>query len=168
MDMRAQSSANACTSTGTSRAAHRNVLATARSSPKLGSVTRTPSISSRRDRNKSAQARASVRVSTDPWGVASDDSATARSPPRSSASSMSVRPVEQRCEGKNPRFPTMTPRVVGRVIMCARSPAVRRAAGPGYVITPNQAVKGSRERLRRPELCYAGRPVTCPADERSS
>ena len=45
----------ACTSTGTSRSARRRVSAMARSSPKFGSVTMMPSISSRRRLKRSAQ-----------------------------------------------------------------------------------------------------------------
>ena len=56
----------ACTSTGTFRPARRSVSAMARSSPKLGSVTMMPSISSRCFLKRSAHAGASARDSTAP------------------------------------------------------------------------------------------------------
>lgn len=61
----------AWTSTGTSSAAIRRVSAMARSSPKFGSVTMTPSIESRCFLNSSAQRAASARVSTAPNLVSS-------------------------------------------------------------------------------------------------
>ena len=77
-------SSKAWTRTGTSRPAHRRVFATARSSPKLGSVTSTPSISSPCFRKQSAYRRASCRLSTAPLRVASSGSSTALMPSRSS------------------------------------------------------------------------------------
>ena len=65
----AGSSGKACTSTGTSRSANLIALATARSSPKLGSVTRMPSIWSRCCLKTSAHKRASASDSMAPWPV---------------------------------------------------------------------------------------------------
>ena len=76
--IRAPSSLNAWMRTGTPSSAHRRALAIARSSPKLGSVTTTPSISSRCERKRSAHLRASSRLSIAPYVVAEGSSATVR------------------------------------------------------------------------------------------
>ena len=110
--MRPGVSGVACTSTGTSRPAMRRVSATPRSSPKLGSVTMTPSIESRCFLNRSAQSAASARVSTAPNLVSSGPGATAWYPAFSMAASISERPLWARWPGKNPRFPTITPKVI--------------------------------------------------------
>ena len=57
----------ACTSTGTPKRESRSVSAIARSSPKFGKVTTTPSIAAARDLNSSAQRFASSYVSTAPY-----------------------------------------------------------------------------------------------------
>jgi len=66
----------ACTSTGTRSPEPCNASATPRSSPKLGSVTITPSISCRWRSNSSAHFFASARVSTAPYLVSSGDKTT--------------------------------------------------------------------------------------------
>src|SRR5437867_440521 len=108
----APSSLKAWMSTGTSSLAQRNVLATARSSPKFGSVTSTPSISSWCALNKSAHLWASTNDSTAPNRLASTGSVTALIPSSSSTRKMSRRPDSHKCAGKNPRFPIMMPSVV--------------------------------------------------------
>ena len=70
----------ACTSTGTFNLESRSVSATARSSPKFGSVTMTPSIKSALDLNNSAQRFASSYVSTAPCLLCSDPSTTTSMP----------------------------------------------------------------------------------------
>src|SRR5665213_2465342 len=102
----------ACTSTGTRRSAIRSVSAMARSSPKFGSDTTTPSSVSRFFRNKSAHLRASSRVSTAPNFVSSMPTAMALWPPASIAAIMSRRPLAARWSGKNPLFPIMSPKFI--------------------------------------------------------
>ena len=62
--------------TGTFKSAMRRVSAMARSSPKFGSVTMTPSMRSRFARNRAAHFFASSRVSTAPHLLSSGPSAT--------------------------------------------------------------------------------------------
>src|SRR5579884_1949522 len=106
------SSGYACTSTGTSSPLIRSAFATPRSSPKFGSVTTTPSISSRCRLNNSAHFRASSSVSTAPCFVSSGPRQTTPYPSASSTRSTSSRPSRTNASGKNPRFPTITPNVV--------------------------------------------------------
>src|SRR5579884_1364162 len=101
-----------CTSTGTSSPLIRSAFATPRSSPKFGSVTTTPSISSRCRLNNSAHFRASSSVSTAPCFVSSGPRQTTPYPSASSTRSTSSRPSRTNASGKNPRFPTITPNVV--------------------------------------------------------
>gem|GEM_PF-4337005 len=110
--MRLASSGKAWTSTGTSRPEKRIALATAFSSPKLGRVTRIPSMRSACSLKISAQARASWRLSTEPNCRASAGKATTSNPASASTASIASRPAWQRCVGKKPRLPTMSPRVV--------------------------------------------------------
>jgi hypothetical protein len=111
MDICIGESGVACTSTGTPRSAIRSVSATPRSSPKFGSVTMTPSMTSRCAANSSAHFFASSRVSTAPCFVSAGPSATALAPAPLTAASISFRPLFARWSGKNPRFPTITPKV---------------------------------------------------------
>ena len=78
--------------TGTPRFARRNVSAIARSSPKFGSVTTTPSICALFDRNNSAQRFASSNVSTAPCLLCSGPSATTSIPALCSTCIISSRP----------------------------------------------------------------------------
>ena len=87
------SSGVAWISTGTCRFARRNVSAMARSSPKFGNVTITPSIRSRFRLNRSAQRRDSSRVSTAPCLLSSGVSATTSIPAAASTRSISSRPL---------------------------------------------------------------------------
>ncbi len=105
------SSGVAWTSTGTSSPDNRIAFATPRSSPKLGRVTSTPSISSRCCSNRAAHFLASSSVSTEPNLVSSGPRITAAMPSSSSTRRTSARPLSQRWSGKNPRLPTMTPNV---------------------------------------------------------
>ena len=99
-------------STGTDSPAQRRVLAMARSSPKFGSVTMTPSISAACFLKRSAHKCASASDSMAPWRVSSGFTTTAWWPAFSSAAIISVRPLWARWPGKNPRLPTMTPNVI--------------------------------------------------------
>ncbi len=112
MVMAVGSSGKAWIRTGTFNSAQRNVLAMARSSPKLGSVTTTPAISSRWALNKSAHFWASDRLSTLPKGVSSGVRAMVLMPSSARTLSIVSRPVTHKWSGKNPRLPTMTPSVV--------------------------------------------------------
>ncbi len=105
-------SGKAWTSTGTFRSAHRRTLEIARSSPKLGSATTTPAIRSRCALNRSAHFAASSSDSTLPNLVSDGPSATTSAPAAPSTSTMIRRPESQRWSGKNPRLPTMRPRVM--------------------------------------------------------
>ncbi len=109
--IRSDVSGKACTSTGTSRPDQRRVSAIGRSSPKLGSVSSMPSMSSRRLLNRSAHFCASFMVWTAPYRVSSGVRQTASMPSLASRSRMILRPESARCLGKNPRLPTITPRV---------------------------------------------------------
>src|SRR5579863_7710599 len=99
-------------STGTRSPASRNVSAIARSSPKLGSVTITPSIASPFDLNSAAHRFASSYVSTAPCLLCSDSSTTTSMPAFCNTAVISSRPDFARCAGKNPRLPTITPIVI--------------------------------------------------------
>ena len=99
-------------STGTLSPAQRSALATARSSPKLGSVTSTPSISSRWALNRSAHFWASVSDSMAPYLVASTGRVMALMPSDSSTRRISLRPNSHNSAGKKPRFPMMMPKVL--------------------------------------------------------
>src|ERR1700730_7882647 len=106
------SSGVACTSTGISSLASRNVSAIARSSPKLGSDTITPSSRSRLFRNNAAHSLASWCVSTAPCLLSSGPSTTQSMPAFARAWIISSRPTLANWSGKNPRFPIMTPIVI--------------------------------------------------------
>ena len=110
--MFAASSGVACTSTGTSSRANRNVSAIARSSPKFGSETITPSSRSRFFWNNAAQRLASSCVSTAPCLLCSGLMTTQSTPALASARMISSRPVFASWSGKKPRLPTMTPIVI--------------------------------------------------------
>ena len=101
-----------CTSTGTFRPDHRMALATPRSSPKFGSVTRMPSILSWFSLNRSAHFCASSADSTAPNLVAVSDRITAPIPRDSRLWRISLRPDSHKWSGKNPRLPIMMPSVV--------------------------------------------------------
>ena len=97
---------------GTSRPARRIVSAIPRSSPKLGSVTRMPSIFSLFALKSSAHFFASARDSTEPYFVSFGLRATASMPSSFSTASMVFRPCSQSSAGKKPRLPTRSPSVV--------------------------------------------------------
>src|SRR5271169_1040026 len=106
------SSGVACTRTGMSRRAMRNVSAMARSSPKFGSDTITPSSRSWFFWNRAAHRLASSWVSTAPCLLSSGVSTTQSMPAFASAWIISSRPTLANWSGKNPRFPMMTPIVI--------------------------------------------------------
>ena len=154
-----EASGDACTSTGTPRFASRSVSATARSSPKFGSVTITPSIFAALARKSSAQRLASSWVSTAPYLLCSGLSTTASIPARASAAMMSSRPVLASAPGKKPRFPTMTPIVILPLPMtlssCQRSDPAEccNGRGPGVgspTPTPREAAALLRVSQARP------------------
>ena len=91
----------------------RMALATARSSPKFGSVTTIPSISSAWSRNRCAHLAASSSDSTEPYSVSSGPNATTSNPAACRVAIMSRRPCLQSSLGKKPRFPTIRPTVKG-------------------------------------------------------
>src|ERR1039458_7303060 len=94
------SSGVACTRTGTSSRARRSVSAMARSSPKFGRATMTPSIRSECLRNSAAQRFASSYVSTAPYLLSSTPSVTTSMPASSSTRNISSRPDFARWSGK--------------------------------------------------------------------
>ena len=106
------SSGVAWISTGTRRSASRRVSAIARSSPKLGRVTITPSMRSRLRLKRSAHRRDSSRVSTAPYLLSSGVRATTSIPAAVNTRSISSRPLLAKWSGKKPRLPTIRPIVI--------------------------------------------------------
>jgi len=160
LDPAGQLSAKAWTSTWHVEIGPSRRVATARSSPKLGSVTRTPSIrryATGTNRRRRARLPGSRRIHRASVGGQRHSAKSSRS----SAPSTSVVRLNKRCEGKN-RGSDDDARVVGRVIMCAQSPpsACRRT---GLRYHGELRRKKVAERLRRLETCYIAAACHMPS-----
>jgi hypothetical protein len=138
IDMDPAVSGVAWINTGTSRPAKRSASAIPRSSPKFGSVTRMPSISSRWRLKSSAHVWDSSRVSTAPCFESAGVSATTLTPARSSTPIISSRPLCARWSGKNPRLPTISPSVT--LWFCMFTPAKPAATDCYYSISATRVI----------------------------